>query len=156
MSPAAPFAPRWMRPRESSPAPMPEPTLQKIRSSDSSWRRARSLKTSRFTSLSTQVGASNRCSKRRRTSKPFHPGMIGGATGRPLSKSTGPGMPTATPQTGYLGVVGQDVVEHLEGLLDRLGRSAGDVPFVMAVIDDVAVERRDARRGCGARPVRRR
>ena len=28
MSPAAPFAPRWMRPCESSPAPMPEPTLQ--------------------------------------------------------------------------------------------------------------------------------
>ena len=95
--------PGGCRPRESRPAPMPEPTLQKIRSSDSSWRRARSLKASRLTSLSTQVGASNRCSKRRRTSKPFQPGMIGGATGRPLSKSTGPGTPTAMPQTGTSG-----------------------------------------------------
>ena len=61
------------------------------------------MSASRFTSLSTQTGASKRCSKRRRTSKPFQPGMIGGATGDPVSKSTGPGTPTATAHTGRAG-----------------------------------------------------
>ena len=37
-------------------------------------------------------------------SNPFQPGMIGGATGRPDSKSTGPGMPTEMPHTGTSGV----------------------------------------------------
>ena len=44
----------------------------------------------------------------------------------------------------HLGVARDDLIEHLERLLDRLGRSAGDVPLLVAVIDDVAVERRDA------------
>ena len=70
--------------------------------------------------------------------------MIGGATGRPVAKSTGPGKPTTTPQTGTSGVLRQHVVEHRHHLSMRLRRPAGDVPGAVRVLQDVAVERGDA------------
>ena len=51
----------------------------------------------RFTSLSTMTGQPSSWLSASRTGKPSQPGMIGGATGTPSGKRTGPGTPMPAP-----------------------------------------------------------
>lgn len=51
----------------------------------------------RFTSLSTMTGQPRSWLSASRTGKPSQPGMIGGATGTPSGKRTGPGTPIPAP-----------------------------------------------------------
>ena len=57
MSPAAPWAPRWMRPSVITPQPMPVPTLTNSKCAVSRQRAQYSPRAMMFTSLSTSTGA---------------------------------------------------------------------------------------------------
>ena len=70
--------------------------------------------------------------------------MMGGATGRPLAKSTGPGTPDRDAPDRCVGRAGEHVVDHRHGGLERLGGALGDVPRAVLVVEDVALEHRDA------------
>ena len=114
-----------------SPAPMPLPIFTKIMCW--SLRRAARCSPSAMirASLSTSTGQSVVSVNMLGTSTPSQPGIAGGLTGRPVSKSTGPGSPMPTPSTSLqsrpvlreqLGEPGLDPVEHDLGALVDLQR----------------------------------
>ena len=92
-SPATPVAPRWSRPPEMMPEPMPVATLISTRSSTSVRCTCCSPSAMMLTSLSTRTGTAYSRWRRPGTSYLSQPGMIGGLIGRPVACSTGPGRP---------------------------------------------------------------
>jgi hypothetical protein len=95
MSPASPSAPRCNSPSlPTMPQPMPLATLMKSRGERSSGRERASPSAIRFTSLSTSTGIARRSRSQSAIGKPSQPGMIGGRTVTPRSKSTGLATPT--------------------------------------------------------------
>ena len=95
-----------------------------------------------FTSLSTRTGAPRCCDNTDRTGNWSQPGMIGGATGTPSRKLTGPGTPTPAPWISGAMPVRPQLVHQLEG--DRED-DVGALPHVRRlarVRDDLAARRR--------------
>ena len=143
-SPATPVAPRWRRPPEMMPEPMPVATLTSTRSSTSVRCTCCSPSAMMLTSLSTSTGTAYSRWRRPGTSYLSQPGMIGGLIGRPVACSTGPGrpMPIAArclsgrrcafssdahgrghPAQHHLGALGH--VEALAHLAEDLAREVG-------------------------------
>src|ERR1041384_3913533 len=80
------------------PHPIPVPILTKISSSsDRATPACRSPRAMTFTSLSTVTGQPQVPDSSSRTGYRSQPGMIGGATGMPSRKLTGPGSPIPAP-----------------------------------------------------------
>ena len=86
-------------PLQTIPQPMPVPILTTRKLGSLRCRRHSSPMAITFTSLSMKAGAAYSSRRYSRIEKPSQPGMIGGATSRPLSNSTGPGTPIPMPIT---------------------------------------------------------
>ena len=93
-----------------------------------------------LTSLSTTTGQPSSARTKPGTSKPSHPGMIGGFVGRPVACSTGPGSPM--PDTGHVVRRAADRGERAGGRARRPTPAPARGPSGDVEVDELAGQHR--------------